>query len=122
MSSLDIRRISERTEIVAGDHTRLREILHGPSERLPLPYSLAWASLSVGAKSLPHRLRQSSEVYYFLRGQGRMTVDGAEAAVAEGDTVLIPPGATQWLVNEGQTELEFLCIVDPGWRAEDEEV
>jgi len=119
---LEIRRLSERNEIVAGDHTRLREILHGPNEGLPLGYSLAWASLPVGTKSLPHRLRESSEVYYFLRGQGRMHVDGHEANVVEGDTVLVPPGATQWLQNEADADLEFLCIVDPGWRAHDEEV
>jgi mannose-6-phosphate isomerase-like protein (cupin superfamily) len=97
-------------------------MLHGPNEGLPLGYSLAWASLPVGAKSLPHRLRESSEVYYFLLGQGRMHVGGEEAWVTAGDTVLVPPGVTQWLSNEGETDLEFLCIVDPGWRAHDEEV
>lgn len=122
MRRLDIRRLSQRQEILAGDHTHLRELLHGPNEGMPLRYSLAWASLPVGARSLPHRLKESSEVYYFLHGQGRMHVGSEEASVTAGDTVLVPPGATQWLVNEGGCPLEFLCIVDPGWRADDEEV
>jgi mannose-6-phosphate isomerase-like protein (cupin superfamily) len=28
----------------------------------------------------------------------------------------------QWLENTGKEEIEFLCIVDPAWRPEDEEV
>lgn len=119
---MEVRHLSQRAEIMAGDNTRLRELLHGPNEGLPLRYSLAWASLSVGERSLPHRLNRSSEVYYFLRGRGRMTVDREEVRVAEGDTVLVPPGATQYVRNIGDTPLEFLCIVDPGWQPDDEEV
>ena len=44
------------------------------------------------------------------------------AVTGPGDTVEIPPNATQFVMNDGPTPLTFLCIVDPGWRAEDEEV
>jgi mannose-6-phosphate isomerase-like protein (cupin superfamily) len=36
--------------------------------------------------------------------------------------VYIPPGAEQHIRNTGAGDLKFLCIVDPAWRAEDEEV
>ena len=42
--------------------------------------------------------------------------------VAEGCAVYIPASAVQHLENVGDGEPEFLCIVDPACRAEDEEV
>jgi mannose-6-phosphate isomerase-like protein (cupin superfamily) len=36
--------------------------------------------------------------------------------------VVVPPGGVQKLKNTGAEELRFICIVDPAWRAEDEEV
>jgi mannose-6-phosphate isomerase-like protein (cupin superfamily) len=42
--------------------------------------------------------------------------------VGPGDTVYIPPGAGQQITNTGRSDLVFLAIVDPAWRAEDEEL
>ena len=36
--------------------------------------------------------------------------------------VYIPPNSTQYIVNTGDSPLEFLCIVDPAWHREDEEI
>jgi mannose-6-phosphate isomerase-like protein (cupin superfamily) len=48
---------------------------------------------------------------------------GEEAAdVMSGDAVYIPPGSVQWLENSGYDDVEFVCIVDPAWRPEDEQV
>ncbi len=39
-----------------------------------------------------------------------------------GDTVYIAPYSTQRITVLGPEDLEFLCIVDPAWREEDEEI
>ena len=51
-----------------------------------------------------------------------MHVDGETTAVAGEQTLYVPPGSVQHLENTGPDELVFLCIVDPAWKAEDEEV
>jgi mannose-6-phosphate isomerase-like protein (cupin superfamily) len=116
-----IRRLDDCEEFVAGDLTRLREILHPDKFDLQLRYSLAHAVVGPGEKSLPHRLR-SSEVYYILSGEGIMHIDDRQANVRAGDTVYVPPHALQWIESSANRPLAFLCIVDPAWRAEDEEV
>jgi mannose-6-phosphate isomerase-like protein (cupin superfamily) len=113
--------LSACREILAGDKTILREMLHPSRDPAVIRYSLAHAKLQAGTASKPHRLK-TSEVYYFIGGQGRMHVDGESAAVAPGQALYVPPGAVQHLENTGRDELVFLCIVDPAWRAEDEEV
>lgn len=117
-----VRKLSTCPLIVAGDGTRLRELLHPERDyRFSGRYSLAHALLPVGESSLKHIL-VSDEVYYIISGRGEMHVDDESRSVEPGDVVEIPPGSCQWLVNAGQSELEFLCIVDPAWRAEDEKI
>ncbi len=116
-----VRSLATTGEFVAGDGTTLRELLHGPKDNLAARYSLAHARLAPGATSYLHRL-STSEVYYILAGRGRMEVDQESRDVAPGDLIYIPPHAAQRITSLGPADLEFLCIVDPAWRAEDEEI
>lgn len=112
---------SDRPEFLAGDHTRLREILHPAKHQLNLGYSLAHGTLGPGRRSKWHVLA-SSEVYYFIAGQGRFMIDDQVLSVEPGTTLYVPPGGKQSLENTGNSEIEFLCLVDPAWKAEDEQV
>ena len=113
--------LNDCAEFVAGDNTILREVLHPGKQDIALRYSLAHAVVRPGEVSLAHRLT-SSEVYYILEGEGIMHIDGEQAEVGPGQMVYIPPHAVQSIRNTGEADLKFLCIVDPAWRAEDEEV
>jgi mannose-6-phosphate isomerase-like protein (cupin superfamily) len=113
--------LSDCPEFEAGDHTLLRELLHPAREHLRLRYSLAHAIVRPGQASLPHRLK-TSEVYYILEGSGRMHIDDEAREVGPQQAIYIPPGALQYIENTGEANLKFLCIVDPAWRVEDEEV
>jgi mannose-6-phosphate isomerase-like protein (cupin superfamily) len=116
-----IRELRNCEEFIAGDGCTLREILHPAKADLKLRYSLAHAVVKPGDTTQQHRLR-SSEVYYILEGEGIMHINGEASPVCAGSTVYIPPTANQCIHNPGQEDLVFLCIVDPAWRKEDEEV
>jgi mannose-6-phosphate isomerase-like protein (cupin superfamily) len=116
-----IRDVVTQHPIQAIDNSRLREIVHPERDAVGIRYSLAHAVIGPGEASLRHRLT-SSEVYYVLYGWGVMHVDDEAAAVHAGHAIYVPPGALQWIENSGATELAFLCIVDPAWREEDEEL
>ena len=113
--------LADRPEFLAGDHTVLRELLHPAKQPLVLGYSMAHGTVAPGVRSKWHRLR-SSEVYYIIAGRGRLTVDDAVVAVEPGSVVYVPPGGKQFLENSGPIAIELLCLVDPAWRPEDEEV
>lgn len=116
-----VKKLKDCKEFIAGDGTSLREILHPFKENLKFRYSLAYAQLNAGGKSKPHRLK-TSEVYYILQGRGIMHIDDKKMHVMKTDTVYIKPGRVQYIENAGNSDLRFLCIVDPAWRVEDEEV
>ena len=108
-------------EIVAGDNTRLRELFNPLKDKLDLRYSFAVARVEPGGTTFLHRL-ETSEVYYILEGTGEMRINEETEFVAPGQAVYIPPRATQQITNTGEGELVFVCIVDPAWRKEDEEI
>lgn len=116
-----IRRLNECERFTAGDGTELRELLHADKGKFSFGYSLAHAILPPGKTSRPHRLK-TSEMYYILDGEGMMHIDGESAKVTASCAVYIPPGSTQFIENTGKGDLLFLCVVDPAWRKEDEEI
>lgn len=106
-------------EIVAGDNCILREYLHPDKQDVDIRYSLAHAKVPVGQTTWKHSLK-TTEVYYIMKGQGLMTVDNESMPLKQNDTVYIPPKAIQCIENTGDVDLEFVCIVDPAWKKEDE--
>jgi mannose-6-phosphate isomerase-like protein (cupin superfamily) len=116
-----IKDLKECEEIIAGDNTILKELLNPLKEDISVRYSLAHARLKPGQISLAHRLK-SSEVYYILEGKGEMFIDEEKENVSAGQAISIPPNAVQKIKNIRMLDLTFLCIVDPAWTPEDEEV
>jgi len=51
-----------------------------------------------------------------------MHIGEEEKTVTTCDVIYIPPGEVQHIENKSDIPLEFLCIVDPPWRKENEEI
>jgi mannose-6-phosphate isomerase-like protein (cupin superfamily) len=116
-----IKRVCDCPLFIAGDTSHLREILNPRKHEIQTHYSLAWAMVKPSQKTLAHTLT-NSEVYVVLKGTGQIHINNEESVVHEGDTIYIPPGAVQFIENIGNENLEFLCIVDPAWQPEVEQI
>jgi mannose-6-phosphate isomerase-like protein (cupin superfamily) len=116
-----IKRLKDCREFVAGDGSILRELLHAEKADLQIRYSLAYAKVARGQKTKPHRLK-SCEVYYIIAGSGLMHINDETFEAGPDSAIYIPQGARQYIENTGKSDLTFLCIVDPAWREEDEEI
>jgi mannose-6-phosphate isomerase-like protein (cupin superfamily) len=108
-------------EFIAGDGSILRELLHPEKTGLQIRYSLAHAKVPAGQTTKPHRLK-ACEVYYIINGRGIMHIDEKTFEVGPECAVYIPPHSIQYIENTGNSLLNFLCIVDPPWCIEDEEI
>ena len=115
------KKLLEIPEILAGDHTHLKEVLHPSNDPVSIGYSLAYAYLKKCEASLPHQLTYS-ETYYFLSGKGEIFIDGKKQAVEADDVVFVPPHAEQFVKNTGENDIKFLCIVSPPWSEETEKI
>jgi mannose-6-phosphate isomerase-like protein (cupin superfamily) len=115
------RKLKECRKFKGGDGTILRELLNAKKGDFKLHYSLAHAIVKPGRSTKPHRLK-GTEVYYILKGKGIMYINKERSLVSQGYAIYIPPKAIQYIKNIGNSELVFLCIVDPAWSKEKEEV
>jgi mannose-6-phosphate isomerase-like protein (cupin superfamily) len=113
--------LSQCEEFISGDWATLRELLHPDKAAFELRFSLAHAIVKSRTTTSPHILK-TSEVYYILSGKGEMHINEEMEEIHPGTAVYIPPHAIQYIQNPGEEDLVFLCIVDPAWREEDEEM
>ncbi|MFH1441514.1 MAG: cupin domain-containing protein [Candidatus Omnitrophota bacterium] len=116
-----IKNLKDSDEFTAGDGCLLRELLHADKGKFNFHYSLAHARVKSEGITSPHKLK-STEVYYILEGNGIMCINEESQPVSPGCAVYIPADSTQYIKNTGKKDLIFLCIVEPAWRIEDEEI
>ncbi|MGI0004719.1 MAG: cupin domain-containing protein [Candidatus Nitrosotenuis sp.] len=116
MISIDL----DSVKPIDGDEgSQLKQIFHPHNTMLGIRYSVIKCVLEPGKSSKQHILK-SSEVYYVLSGDGILQIDGQELPVKANQAIYVPPHSKQLIQNTGKTSLEFLCIVDPAWKKEDE--
>ena len=53
------------------------------------------------------------EIYYFIEGEGSMTVDGEEITVQAGDAIMAPPGSNHGIRGTSSQPLKFMIIWGP---------
>lgn len=81
--------------------------------------SIARARVETGVTTRWHRLKQTTERYYILSGEGEVEIgelnspSTAPQTVGPGDVVLIPPMCPQRIRNIGRDDLVFLAICSP---------
>ena len=103
---------------VTRDGSEIRSILDRTNS-MARNQSLAEAALPPGVRTHPHVHPHTEEIYYILRGAGRMVLGAEEREVGPGDGILIPPGIRHTIRNVGQEPLTFLCCCAPPYTDED---
>lgn len=67
-------------------------------------------TLAVGGRVGTHVQQDHAEAVVFTAGQGMVEVDGVPRAVAAGDVVSLPLGATLALSNAGDAPLRYVIL------------
>ena len=81
--------------------------------------SLAEEVLPIGAAVGRHHHVETEEVYYVLRGRGRMAVGEEAREVGAGDAVFIPRGQAHTLSNTGDEPMTILLVCGPAYSRGD---
>jgi mannose-6-phosphate isomerase-like protein (cupin superfamily) len=81
--------------------------------------SLAEEVLPVGAAIGRHHHLETEEVYYILKGTGRMSVGCDVREVSSGDAIFIPRGHAHTLKNTGSEPMTILLVCGPAYSYED---
>ncbi len=117
----DLKKLQDINAIEGNEGTKIRQIFHPHNTLSGIRYSISHSIVAPGKKSKIHKMK-SSEVYYILEGYGILQIDDETYNVSKDQAIYIPPHSKQRIENTGKEELKFLCIVDPAWTNEDEEI
>jgi mannose-6-phosphate isomerase-like protein (cupin superfamily) len=107
------------TSILGSEGTKIKQIFHPHNTMLGIGYSISQCTVEPGKGSKPHKLK-SSEIYFVLKGHGVLHVDDESSDIMKNQAAYVPPASRQFIENTGSEDLEFLCIVEPAWKQEDE--
>ncbi len=100
------------------DGSQIRE-LAGPAWTSARNQSLAEATVPPAGETAEHFHPQTEEIYYFLRGLGRMRLGDDEQEIGAGDCVVIAPGVRHKLWNPSSEPLVLLCCCAPAYSDDD---
>lgn len=115
---MDITHRDELKPFITADGSEIREILAYRNSSIR-NQSLAEATLPPGGSTTEHYHPKAEEIYYLLKGQGRMKLEGELRDVTVGDAIAIPPGKHHKIWNTGTDPLIFLCCCAPCYEHSD---
>lgn len=118
---MTLKKIQDIKVIDGGEGTKIRQIFHPHNTLNGIRYSMSHSKVEPGKKSILHKMK-TSEVYYILEGEGMLNLDDEKIKVSKDQAIYIPPNTKQNIENSGKNDLKFLCIVDPAWKKDDEEI
>jgi len=118
---MSLKQNSKINFVKGNEGTKIKQYFHPQNTLNEIKYSLAQFTLDIGKKTKLHKIK-SSEIYYILEGKGKLTIDEKVFFLEKDDSIHVSPNSTQFIENIGPIELRFLCIVEPAWKIEDENI
>jgi mannose-6-phosphate isomerase-like protein (cupin superfamily) len=68
--------------------------------------------LHPGKETGGHSHSEADEVYFFVKGNGKMDVGGQKSDVKADDIILIPRGSFHKVFNTSESDLVFVCVFE----------
>ena len=118
---MSIKEDSKINFINGSENVKIKQYFDPKNTSNGINYSLAQFSLEIGEKTKLHKIK-SSEIYYILEGKGKLKINDEVFALKINDSAYVPPNSKQFIKNNGNENLRFLCIVEPAWKPEDDEL
>ena len=103
---------------ITKDKSEIREIL-SPRNSSIRNQSLAQARVLPGKSTEEHIHPKAEEIYYILKGKGKIRIEDEEREIRPGDGIAILPGKRHKIWNTGVSDLVFLCCCAPAYMHED---
>ena len=103
--------VHETPNIHHGEGVILRRSMFREQSKLPIRMEVWELEPGVSEGDHTHEGKgELEEIYYFLKGEGVMSVEGEDVPIAAGDSVMVPPGVDHGFRNTGDSLLKLVLI------------
>jgi mannose-6-phosphate isomerase-like protein (cupin superfamily) len=111
-----IQRSNDTDEFETAERCSILEVSNDPDDP---EVSIARARVAAGITTEWHKLKNTTERYLIISGQGRVEVGALDPAdLRAGDVVRIPADTRQRITNTSDVDLIFYAICTPWFKAE----
>lgn len=107
------RNLKEISGFIAKDGSYVKEVIN-PRIFDVKDYSIAFAIIKGSTKM--HYHKTSEEVYFVLKGRGKMFLDDKWFDIKEGDFIVIKPGIKHKVMAD---EIHIICYSHPSYKDDD---
>lgn len=115
---MDVVNREDTKPFITADGSEIRELLAHRNSCIQ-KQSLAEATLEAGCATTEHYHPNTEEIYYILKGTGKIRIEQETHEVRPLDAIAIPPGKRHKLWNTGKDPLVLLCCCAPGYEHSD---
>lgn len=103
--------VHETPNIHEGEGIILRRSMFREQSKLPIRMEVWELEPGVTEGDHTHEGKDElEEIYYFLEGEGVMSVEGEDVPIAAGDSIMVPPGIDHGFRNTGDGLLKLVII------------
>lgn len=81
--------------------------------------NLSISIATITGKSVPHMHKKMEEIYYVVKGNGKIIIDGDLTEIKEGDLVSIPKNKFHHVETESNQSIEVIVATHPRFDTED---
>jgi len=115
---MDIVNCNDAVAFTTKDGSTIREILAYRNSSIK-NQSLAEATVPVGGSTTEHYHPKTEEIYFIIKGYGKIKIKDELRNISVFDGIAIPPGTPHKLWNTGQEDLVLLCMCAPAYEHAD---
>src|SRR5262245_56418009 len=110
-------RLPDEAYIESPDGT-MRDSVMVTDETGSQQYSAGLFWVRPGTRGHADRHPGLEELYYIFEGRGKVVIDDKPHEIKTGDVVLIPDGATHYLINDGNDTLGLFWAMGTKWSSQ----
>ncbi len=99
-----IEALEEPVEMEGAKNAFIRWLIKGPN------FHLRYFRIAKGGNSPRHSHNYEHEIFV-LKGDGKIFIDGEDYLISNNFFVYVPPNKEHQIINIGETDLEFLCVI-----------
>ena len=106
-------------EIINRKNAKIINDVCGKIEEMYNSDNLSLSVATITGKSEPHKHEKTEEVYFILKGQGTIYIDGESKEIGEGDLIPIPKNKFHHIEMVDNKTIELFVITHPKFDASD---
>lgn len=106
-------------KVISRDKVKSIKNVCGTIKELYSSRDLSLSIATITGKSTPHMHKRMEEIYFVIKGSGRIFIGDESKIIKEGDLIVIPKNKFHYVQTEDNETIEVIVATHPGFDKND---